>query len=62
MLELAEFGNGELSYDYPDLSRLPTGLIERTHRQNVKVCLRAGDTIDNIRAMMKLGLDYIPSN
>ena len=28
----------------------------------LKVCLRAGDTLENVRRMLELGCDYIPSN
>lgn len=62
MLELAEMGNAGLSYNYPDLDLLPAGLIEETHAHGVKVCLRAGDTVETCRRMFDLGLDYIPSN
>lgn len=62
MLQLAEMGNAGLSYNYPDLDLLPAGLIEETHAHGVKVCLRAGDSIETCRRMFTLGLDYIPSN
>ena len=62
MLELAEMGNAGLSYNYPDLDLLPAGLIEQTHAHGVKVCLRAGDTVETCHRMFDLGLDYIPSN
>lgn len=59
---LAERGNCGLSYNYPDLSLLPEGLIEFTHDLGVKVCLRAGDTVEKCFEMLDLGLDYIPTN
>ena len=59
---LSEMGNAGLSYNYPDLDLLPAGLIEETHACGVKVCLRAGDSIETCRRMFDLGLDYIPSN
>ena len=62
MHELAEMGNAGLSYNYPDLDLLPAGLIEETHACGVKVCLRAGDSIETCQRMFGLGLDYIPSN
>ena len=62
MLELAEMGYAGLSYNYPDLDLLPAGLIEETHAHGVKVCLRAGDTVETCMRMFALGLDYIPSN
>lgn len=60
--KLSAMGNAGLSYNYPELTELPAGLIETTHRAGVKVCLRAGDDADTVRKMMELGLDYIPTN
>ena len=62
MHRLAEMGNAGLSYKYPDLDLLPEGLIDQTHACGVKVCLRAGDSIETCVRMFALGLDYIPSN
>lgn len=59
---LSERGNAGLSYNYPDLDLLPDGLIEWTHGIGVKVCLRAGDTVETCHRMLELGLDYIPTN
>ena len=55
-------GNCGVSYNYPDLSKVPEGLIERTHEAGVKVCLRAGDTIEKCLIMLDMKLDYIPTN
>jgi len=57
-----ERGNCGLSYNYPDLSKVPEGLIERTHAEGVRVCLRAGDTVEKCLAMLDMKLDYIPTN
>lgn len=62
MLEIAEMGNGGLSYNYPNLGDVPDGLIEETHKKGVKVCLRAGDNKETVDRMIALGLDYIPTN
>lgn len=62
MERIAEFGNGGLSYNYPILDEVPDGLIEQTHAAGVRVCLRAGDTVENVGRMMSMGLDYIPTN
>ncbi len=62
MHRIAERGNSGLSYNYTDLSLLPAGLIEHTHDCGVKVCLRAGDTVEKCYEMLSLGLDYIPTN
>jgi len=55
-------GNCGLSYNYPDLTKVPDGLIERTHEAGVKLCLRAGDTVEKCLAMLDMKLDYIPTN
>lgn len=55
-------GNCGVSYNYPELSKVPEGLIERTHEAGVKVCLRAGDTIEKCLIMLDMKLDYIPTN
>lgn len=62
MERLAELGYAGVSYNYPDLDQVPEGLIERTHKAGVRVCLRAGDQADVVLRMMQMGLDYIPSN
>ena len=60
--ELAAMGNAGLSYNYKDLAAVPAGLVERVHAKGVKMCLRAGDTPETVAAMVKMGLDYIPTN
>lgn len=62
MLEISKMGNGGLSYNYPNLDDVPCELIEQTHKNNVKVCLRAGDNQETVEKMIALGLDYIPTN
>ncbi len=62
MLRLSEMGHAGLSYNYKNLDKLPEGLIEQTHAHGVKLCLRAGDTVETCLRMFALGLDYIPSN
>ena len=48
--------------DFPDLDRVPEGLIECVHAKGLKLCLRAGDTPEAVAKMVALGLDYIPTN
>lgn len=62
MLRVAELGNGGVSYNYPVLDDVPAGLVEKTHAAGVRLCLRAGDTAQNVARMMEMGLDYIPTN
>ncbi len=60
--ELCCLGNSGAAYNYPELDEVPEGLIDYVHSKGLKVCLRAGDTPDNVRRMLKMGIDYIPSN
>ena len=62
MLEISKMGNGGVSYNYPNLDDVPDGLIEETHKNGVKVCLRAGDNEESVKRMMEMELDYIPTN
>ena len=62
MCKISEMGNGGLSYNYPNLDDVPSGLIEQTHAMGVKVCLRAGDDEETLAKMMAMRLDYIPTN
>ena len=62
MCKISEMGNGGLSYNYPNLDDVPSGLIEQTHAMGVKVCLRAGDSEETLARMIEMGLDYIPTN
>ena len=55
-------GSFGLSYNYPDISKVPDGLIEETHCAGVRVCLRAGDTEEKCMRMLDMKLDYIPTN
>ena len=59
---LAQWGRAGHAYNYPDLDEVPEGLIERDHELGVCVCLRAGDTRENVCRMVEMGLDYIPTN
>lgn len=62
MLRIAEIGNGGVSYNYPNLDEIPDNLISDTHKAGTRVCLRAGDSIEAVRRMQFMGLDYIPTN
>lgn len=62
MERISDLGYGGLSYNYPDLDEVPQGLIERTHEAGVRLCLRAGDSLETAERMITMGLDYIPTN
>lgn len=62
MRQLSQMGPAGLSYNCPDWHDCPPNLLEETHRSGVRVCLRAGDTAQAVSDMIRLGLDYIPTN
>ena len=59
---LCDQGPCGVSYNYPRLSSFPKDLLERTHSRGAKLCLRAGDTLEQAAEMIEIGLDYIPTN
>lgn len=59
---MAKMGNAGLSWKVDDPLARPVELIARAHDAGLKVCLRAGDTVEAVKVMLELGLDYIPSN
>ncbi len=60
--EMARMGNAGLSWRIDDPLARPVELIKLGHDAGLKVCLRAGDTVEAVETMLELGLDYIPSN
>lgn len=60
--ELAALGNAGLSWNIPDWSSRPVEKIALAHEAGLKVCLRAGDSVEAVQTMMEMGLDYIPTN
>ena len=60
--EMARMGNAGLSWRINDPLARPVELIKLGHDAGLKVCLRAGDTVEAVETMVELGLDYIPSN
>lgn len=62
MEALARMGRSGLSYNYPDYAACPPELLEETHRAGVLCCLRAGDSRQAVWDMLRMGLDYIPTN
>jgi len=59
---LSRWGRAGHAYNYLNLDEVPEGLIERDHELGVCVCFRAGDTLEQVRRMAEMGLDYIPTN
>ena len=59
---LSALGNAGLSWNYPNCRECPKEKIELAHGMGLKVCLRAGDNVEDVKYMQELGLDYIPTN
>ena len=59
---LSALGNAGLSWDYPNCRECPKEKITLARELGLKLCLRAGDTVEDVRYMQQLGLDYIPTN
>jgi len=59
---LACLGNAGLSWNIPDAFACPASKIELAHELGLKVCLRAGDSVETVNHMLALGLDYLPTN
>ncbi len=62
LCRIAQLGYGGVSFNYPVLDEAPADIADRAHALGVRICLRAGDTPENVRRMMAMGLDYIPTN
>ena len=60
--ELARLGNAGMSWNYTDPFASPAEKIRLSKEAGVKVCLRAADSLEAVRHMLSLGLDYLPSN
>lgn len=62
MAELAGMLPAGCSVNQPDLDAFDTAWVPRIHALGLQMCLRAGDTPEQVRRMAALGLDYIPTN
>lgn len=62
MQRLSEFGYCGVSYNCPEYGGFSPAILNRTHQAGVLCCLRAGDTTETVRGMIRKGLDYIPTN
>ena len=61
--ELAGLGNAGLSWNLPDPFAPGVPEAVRLAREaGLRVCLRAGDSLASVAHMLRLGLDYIPTN
>lgn len=60
--QLSALGNAGISWNYPNCRDCPEEKLRLAHDLGLKVCLRAGDTLEDVEYMQKLGLDYIPTN
>lgn len=59
---LSELGYCGVSYNCPEYGGFSPAILNRTHQAGVLCCLRAGDTKESVRGMIRKGLDYIPTN
>jgi len=59
---LAGMGNAGLSWRIDDPLAQPVKEIQLAKGAGLKVCLRAADSVEAVRVMLELGLDYLPSN
>ena len=60
--ELAQMKPAGVSLNYPDLDAFDPRWVEVVHGYGLKLCLRAGDSAEQVEKMKNLGLDYIPTN
>ena len=59
---MASMGNAGLSWRINDPLARPEAEIKMAKDAGLKVCLRAADSVEAVRVMMDLGLDYLPTN
>lgn len=62
MKKLVRLGFAGLSHKRTELDAVSAALVEKTHKAGLRVCLRAGDTKENVRKMLEMGVDYVPTN
>ena len=60
--DFASLGNAGVSLNMPDAFSCTKDTIEAIHGMGLKICLRAGDSVQTVTHMRELGLDYIPTN
>ena len=60
--ELAQMKPAGVSLNYPDLDVFDPKWVSIVHGYGLKLCLRAGDSAEQVERMKALGLDYIPTN
>jgi len=62
LADYADLGNAGVSLNIPDSFACPKEKINAAHELGLRICLRAGDSMESVCHMRDLGLDYIPSN
>ena len=58
----AREGNAGVSLNISNAFSCPKEKIDAVHALGLKICLRAGDSAADVKQMLALGLDYIPTN
>lgn len=59
---LSAMGNAGMSWKVDDPLARPVALVQMAHEAGIRVCLRAADSLEAVRVMLGLGLDYLPTN
>lgn len=62
MRKMEKMGNAGLSLKVDDPLARSVEWIEKAHKAGLRVCLRAADSLQAVRVMLDLGLDYLPTN
>ncbi len=60
--EIADGGRVSVSFNYPNIDDVPEGLVDEVHKKGAGICFRAGDTLETVKKMLALGVDFIPTN
>ena len=60
--ELARLKPAGVSLNYADPDAFDFRWVDIVHEYGLKLCLRAGDHVQQVERMKVLGLDYIPTN
>ncbi len=62
LTDLYELGNAGFSLTISDPLQCDEKKVILAHQMGLKICLRAADNIASLKQMVRLGLDYFPTN
>jgi len=60
--DLSVMGNAGRSFNYTDMTQVPSTLNSTLNGLGVDYCFRAADTVEMVKKQIELGLSYIPTN